>query len=99
MEKNQNTGTKKDTLYCWVREEKIKFAKPKLNKKVVKEWFFHQRERTEIYYKKEILKQKSPWTKDEILQKYKFVNTKRKWDKETKWLLKNIIENNNLTYE
>jgi len=99
MKKNQKLEQKKDILYCWVREEKIKFAKPKLNKKVIKEWFFHQRERTKIYYKKEILKQKSPWTKDEILQKYKFVNTKRKWDKETKWLLKNIIENNNLTYD
>jgi len=32
---------KKDILYCWVDEEKIKLAKPKLNKKVIKEWFFH----------------------------------------------------------
>ncbi len=90
---------KNDKLYCWVDKKKIKKAKPILNKKVIKQWFFHQRERTEIYYKKEILKHKSPWTNDEILQKYKFVNTKRIWDRETKWLLKNVIKNNKLSYE
>jgi len=60
---------------------------------------FHQKERTNIYYKKEILKEKAPWTEDEILNKYKFVNTKRKWDRESRWLLKNIVNNSNLTYE
>jgi len=33
------------------------------------------------------------------LNKYKFVNTKRKWDRESRWLLKNIVNNSNLTYE
>ena len=33
------------------------------------------------------------------MNKYKFVNTKRKWDRESRWLLKNIVNNSNLTYE
>lgn len=78
---------------------KIKTAKPTLNEAVIKEWFYHQRERTSIYYKKEILNLPPYWTDDKILRNYKFVNTKRTWDKETKWLLKNITNNNKLTYE
>jgi len=90
---------KKDKKYCGVREWKIKTAKPILNEKVIREWFFHQKERTKIFYKKEVLKELSPWTEDEILKKYKFVNTKRKWDRESRWLLENISENKKLSYE
>lgn len=90
---------KQDELYCWVRKDKIKTARPILNQKVIKQWFYHQKERTNIYYKKEILKQKPPFTNDEILQKYKFVNTKRTWDRQSKWLIENIIENNSINYE
>ncbi len=92
-------NNKKDILYCGVRKEKIKSAHPILMEKIVKQWFFHQKERTSIYYKKEILGQKAPWTQDEILQKYKFVNTKRIWDRETRWLLKSTIDNAELSYE
>lgn len=86
-----HTNFKNDTLFCGVSEYKIKQAKPTLRKAIVKEWFFHQRERTSIYYKKDILKLPPPWTKDEVLSKYKFVNTKRTWDRQTKWLLENVI--------
>ena len=92
-------NNKEDTLYCWVREDVIKNAQPKLNNTVLKEWFFHQKERTNIYYKKEIRWEKQPWTNDQILKNYKFVNTKRKWDKETRWLLENVIENDQFSYE
>ncbi|MBJ9256328.1 hypothetical protein I5495_03040 [Citrobacter amalonaticus] len=92
-------NNKNDQLFCNVREMKIKTAKPILNETVVREWFYHQRERTSIYYKKEILNLPPFWTNDEILRNYKFVNTKRTWDKETKWLLKNVINNDLLSYE
>lgn len=92
-------NSKNDQLFCNVREKKIKNANPSLNEDVIKEWFHHQRERTSIYYKKEILNLPPFWTNDEILKKYKFVNTKRIWDRETKWLLKNVIKNNYVTYE
>ncbi|MCL6381560.1 nucleotide kinase domain-containing protein [Pectobacterium parmentieri] len=92
-------NSKNDQLFCNVREMKIKTAKPILNETVIREWFYHQRERTSIYYKKEILNLPPYWTDDEILRKYKFVNTKRVWDRETKWLLKNVVNNNLLSYE
>ncbi|MER5046536.1 nucleotide kinase domain-containing protein, partial [Morganella morganii] len=92
-------NNKNDQLFCNVREMKIKTAKPILNEAVIREWFYHQRERTSIYYKKEILNLPPYWTEDEILRSYKFVNTKRTWDKETKWLLKNITSNNELSYD
>lgn len=90
---------KNDTPFCNVNERKIRLANPTLNESVIKEWFHHQRERTSIYYKKEILNLPPYWTDDEILRKYKFVNTKRTWDRETKWLIDNVINNNNLSYE
>lgn len=92
-------NSKNDQLFCNVRELKIRTAKPMLNERVIREWFYHQRERTSIYYKKEILNLPSFWTDDEILRKYKFVNTKRTWDRETKWLLKNVINNDDVSYE
>ncbi|MER1710176.1 nucleotide kinase domain-containing protein, partial [Proteus mirabilis] len=90
---------KNDQLFCNVRERKIKNAKPVLNNSVIREWFHHQRERTSIYYKKEILCLPPYWTDDEILKNYKFVNTKRTWDRETKWLLKNVINNHSVSYD
>ncbi|MCP5705862.1 putative DNA base hypermodification protein, partial [Klebsiella pneumoniae] len=33
------------------------------------------------------------------MRNYKFVNTKRTWDKETKWLLTNITNNDKLSYD
>ena len=90
---------KNDQLFCNVNDIKIKTAKPILNENVIREWFYHQRERTSIYYKKEILKHPPYWTDDEILRSYKFVNTKRTWDRETKWLLANVINNSNVSYE
>ncbi len=90
---------KNDQLFCNVREVKIKNSKPVLNDNVIREWFHHQRERTSIYYKKEILFLPPYWTDDEILKNYKFVNTKRTWDRETKWLLKNVINNHSVSYD
>ncbi|MFA0265525.1 nucleotide kinase domain-containing protein, partial [Vibrio cyclitrophicus] len=90
---------KNDQLFCNVNESKIRSASPILNEHVIREWFHHQRERTAIYYKKEIRKLPPFWTNDEILKKYKFVNTKRRWDRETEWLLDKVIDNNNVTFD
>lgn len=93
-----NLDYKNDEKFCDVRKHKILSAKPLLNEKVIREWFFHQRERTSIYFKKEILKSPPAWTEDDVLEKYKFVNTKRTWDRQSKWLLKNVINNSNISY-
>ena len=89
---------KNDQLFCGVNEHKIRSAKPRLADTVVEQWFFHQRERTNIYYLKEIADKPAPWTDDDILSTYKFVNTKRTWDRQTKWLLDAVIHNPNLDY-
>lgn len=47
------------------------------------------RERHQIYRKRQI-KQKAPWTDDEILQNYFFTNPYRENDKVTKWFRDNI---------
>ena len=90
---------KKDEAFSGVRKEKILSAKPVLNEEIIRQWFIHKQERTSIYYKKEILKEPAPWTDDEILSTYKFVNTKRGWDRETRWLLEKVSENKKLSYE
>lgn len=54
-------------------------------------------ERMEIWYKKEILKEPFPWTKDQIFQEYKFTNLYRELDKNSQWEIKNIIQNPNLS--
>jgi hypothetical protein len=63
----------------------------KINKDNFKLYCHYNKERSSIYYKKEILKEPPHWTSDKILQKYKFTNIHRKHDKESKWLINNII--------
>lgn len=50
-------------------------------------------ERANIFYKKEILKEKFPWTSNEILKKYKFTNIRRELDRGSKFLLESVNSN------
>lgn len=52
-------------------------------------WFVNERHR--IYIKKETGKEK-PWTNDPILRDWKFCNVFRRLDKQSQWLIKNVIE-------
>jgi len=49
--------------------------------------------RHNIYIRRFIKKKPPPWTKDKILQEYKFTNVYRKLDRSSKWMIANIIEN------
>jgi hypothetical protein len=81
-----------DVLYCNVDKEKIKEAQPTLNPKN-EELFFHWiSERYKIHYLKDVEKKSAPWTKDLILKKYRFTNVKRYHDKETIYLIENIVK-------
>ena len=51
-------------------------------------------ERQNIWYKKEVLKQPYPWTKDKILAYYKFTNVYRRLDKGTLYVTDKIITEN-----
>ena len=90
---------KKDVLYCNVREEVIKKATPLLNQENLKYLYGWISERYNIHLKKDVKKEKPQWTKDPILKKYRFTNVRREHDKESKWLIKNICNNENLNYK
>lgn len=82
-----------DILYCGCDLKKIKNANPKINPEMLDLYIKYQKERSNIYYKKEILKEKAPWTDWEALQKLSFTNTRRELDKESKILIENVLHN------
>ena len=89
----------RDVLYCGVDEEKIKNSNPKLNKEVLGYHHLYLTERHEIYKKKELQKLPAPWTEDEVLKNYRFTNIRRELDRESKWLVKKVSTNNELSLE
>lgn len=90
---------KRDTLYCGVDKNKIEQADPILNENNFK--YLHQFivRRYMIHRKKDVQMLPAPWTTDPILLDFKFTNVRREHDRETKWLIKNVINNKKLSYE
>lgn len=88
----------KDKEYCGVSLEKIQNAEPILNKKQLRLFYKFLRERYKIHIKKDVLHQLPPFTKDPILKEFKFTNIRREHDRETKWVIKYITNNEFLTY-
>lgn len=90
----------RDIKYCGVDEKKIVQAVPKINEGVfthlVQDYIIG---RYKLHLQKDIEKLPAPWTTNEILKNYRFTNVKRELDKQTKWLIKNISTNNNLSYK
>lgn len=70
-----------------------------INPEELREYVEYNRERTEVYYKKEVLKLPPPWTEHKWISKFKFTNVFRKHDRETVWAIKNILENDSLSWE
>lgn len=87
-----------DVSYCGVRKRKIKEAKPVLNRKNLDLFMRYLKERYKIHVRKDIQNKNLPYTKDEILKRYRFTNIRREHDRETKWGIQNIVENEFLTY-
>lgn len=86
----------KDVPYCGVRKEVIKNAKPTLyteNLSLFAHWID---ERYKIHLRKEA-GEPLPWTEDEILANYRFTNVRREQDRQTKYLIDNIVNNEKLT--
>jgi len=81
--------------------DKIKRAEPKILPDKLKLYVEYQWERTKIYYKKEVLKDPYPWTYNKILREYRFTNTRRELDRESKWLIDNILNkgDSEISYE
>lgn len=90
----------RDIAYCDVNEETIGKAKPKFDEEVL---VFHHSyifERHKIYKRKEIYHlPQDEWTDDEVFKQYRFTNVRRELDRESKWLIKHVSENPDLTIQ
>lgn len=90
---------KADVPYCGVREKKIKSANPVLNEENFRHLYNFITRRYVIHKRKDVKGLPAPWTKDPILQEFKFTNVRREHDRETKWLLENVVNNIRLDYD
>lgn len=87
-----------DIRYCGVDEKKIKNARPELNWENVRYLYHFVVKRYKIHLKKDVEHRPKPWTKDQVLKNYRFTNVRREHDKETKWVIDNIV-NANISYD
>lgn len=87
-----------DVPYCGVRKDVIDKAHPKLNEDNFKLLHSFISRRYSIHKKKDVQCLPAPWTADPILQEFKFTNVRREHDRETRWLLENVV-NSAMVYE
>lgn len=88
-----------DVLYCGVREDKIKDAAPIIDNDNLLHLYNFIHRRYRIHLKKDVDKLPAPWTKDPVLKEFRFTNVRREHDRESKWLIKHIASNPELSYE
>lgn len=88
----------RDMLYCDVREKKIKSASPVVNPKSLELFTHWISERYKIHLRKEAGEPR-PWTDDWILRDYRFTNVRREQDRQTQYLIDNIVNNSRLRLE
>lgn len=67
-----------------------------IDKDILKIYRNYTYERANIFYKKEILKEPSPWTEDYYLKTFKYTNIRRELDRESKFLIETVINNSKL---
>jgi hypothetical protein len=91
----------KDKKYCGVDVEKITNPPGKIvfDEEVLRFYHLYLSERQKIYNKKELERLSPPWTSDPILSSFRFTNTRRELDKETVWLIENIVKNEKFSLE
>lgn len=53
-------------------------------------WFITERQ--QVWYRRVVEEQSSPWTDDDILQEYRFTNVYRELDPGTQYVIQNILE-------
>lgn len=92
------TNKPADKLYCGVRKKRIRLAQPTVNRSNLLHLYNFIKRRYIIHLRKDVLHLSPPWTKDEVLQNYRFTNIRREHDRETKWLIEHITSNHRLTY-
>ena len=88
-----------DKLYCGVRKKVIQNANPQINEENLLHLYNFIKRRYNIHLRKDVMGKPAPWTKDPVLQEFRFTNIRREHDRESKWLIKNISTNSKLSYE
>lgn len=88
-----------DVPFCGVREDKIKTARPIVNDENLLHLYNFITERYKIHLRKDVLEKPQPWTTDPVLLEFRFTNVRREHDRETLWLINNIIDDPRLSYE
>lgn len=88
----------RDVIYCGVRADKIRDARPTLNEENLLHLYNFITRRYKIHLRKDVMGKPAPWTKDPVLQEFRFTNVRREHDRETRWLIKNITSNPDLSY-
>lgn len=88
----------KDVPFCGVKKNRILKAEPVVDPEILRYLYQFIVKRYKIHLRKDIQGLPSPWTKDSVLQEYRFTNVRREHDRETKWLIKNITSNLDLSY-
>ena len=77
-------------MYCDVREDVIKSAKPKLNEAILETLHEFINDRYEIHKKKDVERLPAPWTDNPIFLQVKFTNVRREHDRESLNVINNI---------
>ena len=90
---------KKDEFYCGVDMDKILEASPRLDWEAVHHFKDFVLDRYRIHKIKDVEGLPAPWTKNPVLQEFKFTNVRREHDRQTRYLIENISTNPDLTLE
>lgn len=90
---------KSDVPYCGVREDVIRDAIPILNWENVYHFKKFVEDRYRIHKRKDVRKLPPPWTVNPVLKEFKFTNVRREHDRQTRYLIENIVMNDQLTLE
>lgn len=87
-----------DTRYCNVNKLNIETHRPIFDDDRLRLFYHYFTERYLIYKRKEIDKLPAPWTDDKVLKTFKFTNIRRETDRNSRWLIDNIINNEFINY-
>lgn len=88
-----------DILYCDVREDKIRTARPIIHDENLLHLYNFITRRYKIHLRKDVLKKPQPWTNDSVLREFRFTNVRREHDRETLWLINHVTSNPKVSYE
>lgn len=88
-----------DVMYCGVNQDRIITAEPTLDERNTRTFMQFVKRRYGIHVRKDVQQRPAPWTKDEILLKYRFTNVRREHDWQTRQLIERVSLNPDLSLE